>query len=346
MRSGLQKPGVIPLLALLVFALLRLAPALPQAWDRYQSNSPRTPSYVANGHTQSCVVPDGPLVNTESASLASCDKSAKSMSHPVDEPYRPSDKCVRPSAESRLHDTNPGLPDAAHRAEDGPHSSTAIFPRIGALTSLVSQSYQLSYRELFYRLADRSPSPPAGCRPLSTSADLSDPKSIISSTGSPDEVQPINSKTIRPSNNLDNTPGSSRLSIRLREKWQQVCKRGVDPCGPEGSLTASRVNPLRALLSQIGMSPRGGQPLPKSRLSSSKPVDSGRPQLQQPKRAPAIPPRSQPPITHLFDIFALAPTPSTAAEQENVAGVPSNPKQMRGSCMAVVVGLVVGIMWF
>lgn len=291
-------------------------------------------------------------MDTEIASLASCDKGANSMSHPVDEPYCPSDKCFRPSAESRLHDAelvinaNLDLPDAAHRAKDGLHTSTAISTRIGALTSLVSQSYQLSYRELFHLLADRNPSPPADCRPLSTSADLSDPKSIINSTGSPDEVQSINSKTIRPSNNFDNTLGSSRLSIRLREIWQQVCKRGVDPSGPEGSLTASRVDPLRALLSKIGMSPRCGQPLPKSRLSSSKPVDSGRPQVQQPKRAPAIPPRSQPPITHLFDIFALAPTPSTVAEQQNVAGVPSNPKQMRGSCMAVVVGLVVGIMWF
>lgn len=57
MRSGLQKPGVIPLLALLVFALLRLAPVLPQAWDSYKSNSPRTPSYVANGYARESLVP-------------------------------------------------------------------------------------------------------------------------------------------------------------------------------------------------------------------------------------------------------------------------------------------------
>jgi len=56
MRSGLQKPGAIPLLALLVFALLRLAPVLPQAWDS-QTSSPRTPSDVSNGFSRESPAP-------------------------------------------------------------------------------------------------------------------------------------------------------------------------------------------------------------------------------------------------------------------------------------------------
>ena len=35
MRSGLQKPGAIPFLALLVFSLFSLVPSLAKEWDLY-----------------------------------------------------------------------------------------------------------------------------------------------------------------------------------------------------------------------------------------------------------------------------------------------------------------------
>lgn len=304
------------------------------------------------GCLEPCLVPNGPFLETEIASLAGCDKGSGSMPHPVDERYCPSQQCVRPSAESSPRDpervitgpANPESPEAAQRSKD----NLAISTRIGALTSFVSQSYQLSYRELFHFLADRTlPSGSPDYRLLSTAADSSNPASNINSTGSPDEARSTHPRASHTSNGLDTTRGSSsKLSLRLREMWQQVCKRGVDRSSPESSMTASPVNPLRALLPNSRMSSRRGQTLTKSRPSSSQPSDSGRPQLPQSKRAPAVAPRSHPPIAHLFDIFALMPTPSTVAEQQNVAGVPSNPKQMRGSCMAVIVGLVVGIMWF
>jgi hypothetical protein len=38
MRSGFQKPGTVPFLALIIFSLLSLVPTLAKEWDFYSAH--------------------------------------------------------------------------------------------------------------------------------------------------------------------------------------------------------------------------------------------------------------------------------------------------------------------
>jgi hypothetical protein len=79
---------------------------------------------------------------------------------------------------------------------------------------------------------------------------------------------------------------------------------------------------------------------------SSNSSDSGLP-LQLPGQEPV---RKSIPQPLPADALAAPTIPiaqaAPAAGQSEIAAVDDSPKKMRGSCMAIVIGLVVGVMWF
>jgi hypothetical protein len=84
----------------------------------------------------------------------------------------------------------------------------------------------------------------------------------------------------------------------------------------------------------------GTQPFPSNSTESGFPLqlpgqEPGRKSAPQPLPADALAAPTKP-------ITQAAP----AAGQSEVAAVDDSPKKMRGSCMAIVIGLVVGVIWF
>lgn len=57
MLSGLQRPGAIPFLALVIFSLFSLVPSLSQQWDLYHWKFRRVSCLDAEAHGTADVLP-------------------------------------------------------------------------------------------------------------------------------------------------------------------------------------------------------------------------------------------------------------------------------------------------
>ncbi|KAI9924818.1 hypothetical protein MW887_006674 [Aspergillus wentii] len=132
------------------------------------------------------------------------------------------------------------------------------------------------------------------------------------------------------------------LQTLFRDTWQQVCHAGIDlyghihtPIRHFGYFTSQC---SRYLGSTVGRDSLPMTPTQRYESASSKELAVNGSRLQ---------PNLQPTATPGDSMSTQTPNAAaTPAEQSKVAGVGGNTEQMRSSCMAIVIGLVVGIMWF
>lgn len=128
---------------------------------------------------------------------------------------------------------------------------------------------------------------------------------------------------------LSTSPG---WSTAFRESWQQACRVGN---GYIEKITQHRPSEkaLQPLPSTNPSEPQVTSPKSSEELSEAQPANGS-----NVNPAPRIPSRvlsTQPPN----------PTVTTAGQSKNT-GFGSDSEHMRGSCMAIVIALVAGVMWF
>lgn len=159
----------------------------------------------------------------------------------------------------------------------------------------------------------------------------------IAASGSSVDVQypahPWNSSTAGRDDAQEKTPLASEVSARLGESWQPVCQMGIDVVNWLNLYSSRRAERIKSLglthhrnaTGSTGSSKLG---LPAGGLSATK--DASTPVADAPNTWSGQP----------------SETSVTTVEDSTDAALGRNSHQMRGSIMAVVVGLVVGIMWF
>ncbi|KAL1862215.1 hypothetical protein Plec18170_001040 [Paecilomyces lecythidis] len=348
MRSGLQTPGVIPLLALVVFALLSVVPTASRAWESSRER-PKWLTYhiddlpralqdlVTSNPLQRWLTLEGPDSRSQDdASILDIDTSSQTFCIGDDYNCFSRDPLVSPSSNYRLpqvtvsESINPRSFAVAETTgkdpvEDVTGSVTVLSGTLRSLRTLVSSESKDS------RLGQLLP----GRNMLS---------SVFSGVANSSHQGALGSPTASNSWKTGSIPGHI-FPLSLCETWQQVCHLGAGAWGSWDRSVLPAVfdrwtgssKTVSAQHECIGKSqftvhhqPDGSGIGPHSSTCDG-PADS-----------------SKPSKTHLLDASSLTPPLSTTpTEQQNVAaGASTSPREMRGSCMAIVIGLVVGIMWF
>ncbi|GAD98361.1 hypothetical protein ANI_1_1848074 [Paecilomyces variotii No. 5] len=343
MRSGLQTPGVIPLLALVVFALLSVVPTASKAWESsserpkwltyHLDDLPRAFQYlVTSNPLQRWLTLEGPDPRMEDdASILDIDTSSQTFCIGDDYNCFSRDAVVSPSPKYRLpqvtvsESTNPRSFAVAKTTEQDPvegttGSVTVLSGTLRSLRTLVSESKDSRLGQLLPRRAMLS-SVFSGVTNSSYQGVLGGPLASNSwKTGSKLDANRL-------------APGHV-FPLSLCETWQQVCHLGAGAWGRwtgSSKTISGHHESIKESQFTVHRQPEG---------SGIRPHSSRRDET-----ADSL---SKPSKTHLLDTSSLTPSLSTTpTEQQNVAaGASTSPKEMRGSCMAIVIGLVVGIMWF
>lgn len=360
MRSGLQSPGVIPLLTLIVFALLSVLPTVSTAWESYNTR-PKWLAYDTNEFPRALrdLVTSAPLLRmltvdasppcTEDGSIPDVDAGSQAFCMGDNIRCFSQDPVVYPSSKYHLSQVTVGestdlRPFAAGETskqdsvEEASDSLTVLLGTLRSLRMLVFQDTKES------RLAQLLP----GRNVLSDVFSGVANSSYLTVVQYPDDRASGDSWMIKPSSRGKRLASHLAFPLRLCETWQQVCHLGVSAWkNLDRSFLPSIFDAWIGSISNKGVStyresPEKNDP-PESRQPEGPTV-----QVHSSTHNVTAGPRSKPSKTHLLDALTLTPPSSTTStEQENVAaGASTNPKEMRGSCMAIVIGLVVGIMWF
>ncbi|ODM16915.1 hypothetical protein SI65_07880 [Aspergillus cristatus] len=317
MWSGLEKPGAIPFLALVVFSLLSLVPSLSWDWGSNWKNE-----WYVGGHRNevrpigaefSRIVKDG-SVDTRLRVRATSGQCW---------PWLCGDSLPRsrPAAVPSSFETASVLPNDAPTVYPWKNAST-LTRSVRAFTAFIQQ---LDDRQLLPSFSTRS------VFPVETA--LSHPSSNLSDVSSSplhplrdDSFEPMvydNNYTTLMTKKTDTTP---RLQFcdRFSDAWQQACHT-VHDTAKTFSFSYDAIDSTH---------------LPNS-------------SMHPPVSLPSDTHQRKPPLPHNESEPTVAPKTIPSANAAAVlsgdsqdAGSGRNPKQVRGSCMAIVIGLVVGIMWF
>ncbi|KAJ9389558.1 hypothetical protein DTO063F5_2051 [Paecilomyces variotii] len=356
MRSGLQTPGVIPLLALVVFALLSVVPTALTAWESssarpnwlaYHANDlPRAlRDLAASNPTQRWLIPAAPGSGMEDdASILDVDTSVQAFyigdgynGFSRDSILSPRPKYHLPQVTvSESTDSRPFVAAETMKqdlVEEATDSVTVFSGPFRSLRTFVSHGSKDS------RLGHLLP----GRNMLST---------VFSAVANSSHQGVLADRTRGTSWTTGSKPDGNRLVSGLPfpgslcETWQQVCHLGMSAWGDwdrsallamfNGWIGSSKKNPVHH------------ESLGKSEFTVHRQTEGSVLRSQSSTYDETAHPLSKASKTHLFDASTLTLPPSTSpTDQPNVAaGASTSPKEMRGSCMAIVIGLVVGIMWF
>lgn len=328
MRSGLEKPGAIPFLALVVFSLLSLVPSLSWDWGSSWKNGWYIGSEVrreyrftlrlwqllmviAIGADFSRIVKDG-SVDTRLRVRATSGQCW---------PWLCGDSLPRsrPAAVPSSFETASALPN------DPPYpweNFSTLTRSVRAFTAFIQQ---LDDRQLLQSFSTRS-------LPLVETA-LSHPPSNLSDTSSLqlpllrdesfEKMVYDNNYTTSTTNKTDTNP-KLEFCEYFSGVWQQACLTVHD--------TVKAFSTSYDAIDSAHLPNSSIQP-PVSRPSDTHQLKLP---LQHNVSGPTVAPKTIP--------SANAATILSGDSQD--AGSGRNPKQVRGSCMAIVIGLVVGIMWF
>ncbi|XRM41336.1 hypothetical protein ABZX51_004615 [Aspergillus tubingensis] len=339
MRSGLQKPGAIPFLALLVFSLFSLVPSLAKEWDFYNvhlgyigyRNDVRHVSRVkdnwADVRTRSRVSGTGWKPWLLDGYQGFYERKARPRRCAVDAPSRSSFEAAA------VFDTDP----LAFPARE----SSAFTRGVRAFKALViRQPDESQLLPTFAAEGDAIEQLPTRLSALANSSVI--PAAPLDD--GPFGVSPTSNSMIPATSSVVDV---SRWLLGLsRASWQQVCRAGSEYLE---NMTAWQARQPNFDLSQHN-----------NHTTSSHPTV---PHNHTPREQP-IPPKAV--VVNDSDDIAddasqSAPTPSATppppalspnstaptAGQSKVAGFQQETEHMRrGSCMAIVIGLVVGVMWF
>jgi hypothetical protein len=347
MRPGLDKPGALPLLVVVIFSLLTLAPSLSNIYNlkladfSFNTHGVRCkfigigialasafPRPQANGNTS---YPDMPLINEPVAEFPS---DTPPVNYPVSwtmtAQYRPRGNLQSRSV--RSGNNAPTLSGELASVENkselsyGTVDSSFMFSRRArAFRTYFIQ--QLDDYQIFTSFSNRSFSPetahlnptiptstPAP-RPTSLDEPLSENKQHLNNEPTPSYISPTN---------------WPRLQLSpLFGMWQQACRTTTKlwKLGPE-TLAQSSSIPWNWDWSYI---------------ESHAPDEK-----QHPTRAAKIPhpqdPQARANATSNQPVQTAKS--STFSHNETTDAAIRTTPELKGSCMAVVIGLVVGIMWF
>ncbi|PYH95956.1 hypothetical protein BO71DRAFT_191429 [Aspergillus ellipticus CBS 707.79] len=324
MRSGFQKPGAIPFLALLIFTLFTLVPSLAKEWDLYNlklgyigysRGEVRQASRVKDSWTDvrsRLRVPGGPwkpwLLDGYYQSYY--DRPARPRRCAVDAPSRSafeaaavfdSESLVYPARESSAFTR--GV--RAFKAMVVKQSDSPVLPSLPAEGHSVEQlPTRLSSALINSSL---TPEPPSD--------------EILP------EISPSSSRTIQPSSSVIEV--SRWLATFSRTSWQQVCRAGSEYLGPWS-----------------GASPASSRPEGNSSHVEIPHREVPREQRVSPKALP-VNSSDESAAPHAIATAVPSQNATATAGQSKVAGFQQESEPMRrGSCMAIVIGLVAGVMWF
>ncbi|KAE8351003.1 hypothetical protein BDV28DRAFT_150384 [Aspergillus coremiiformis] len=341
MRSGFHKPGAIPFLVLLVFSLLSLVPSLAKEWDFYNLRFGYI-GYHRNDVRQSSRIRDG-LVDVRSrvrATGSQCKSWAIS--------------CYSLSDLDRISRPRRAVPDTPPRSslEAAAVFDTDPIAYLAEKPSTFTRGVR-AFKSLFINQLGDNQIP----NPLSTgsaSSVVAAPTSLISnlsnlavtsvSRGSEVALPKSSSGNFTASATGNVSQSSQYFLSHLHELWQQVCRvakiylesrtashvSGKEQRPPSCSGTTNEETtqlseqPIRHAREQAApkvLLPSNGSNVALSTLSPTYP---------QPFVKPTHPP----------DL------PATAEEQSKGVGHGPNSQSARGSCMAIVIGLIAGVMWF
>ncbi|KAJ5995328.1 hypothetical protein N7481_002305 [Penicillium waksmanii] len=321
MRPGLDKPGALPLLIVLIFSLLTLAPSLSNIYNL------KLTDFSFNTHGARHM----PLINEPVAEFPSdMPPISYSASWTMTAQYRPRGNLLSRSVRSgnNAPTLSGELASVENKSElsHGAVDSSFMFSRRARAfrTYFIQQldDYQIftpfSNRSLSPETAHLAPTtPPSNLAPRPTS--LNEPSSgnkpHLNNEPTPSDISPTN------------WPGL-QLSP-LFGMWQQACRAATRfwRLGPE-SLAQSSSIPWNWDWSSI-----------ESLATSDK---------KNPTRA-AIMPQPQDPQARANATSnqpAQTSKPNTFSHNETTDAAIRTAPELKGSCMAVVIGLVVGIMWF
>ncbi|KAJ5860293.1 uncharacterized protein N7529_007603 [Penicillium soppii] len=288
MRSGLEKPGALPLLALVVFSLLTLVPSLSSIYNLKLADL----NFYPGGARQVPLLQDGvPEVPT---------------AHPLTEPHRPWALGAPHRSRVNLLTRTARLDNVAVVSA----SETTAIANKSRLSSLTRESpFSFSrraraFKTYFIQQLDDYP--------FLTSFSK---RSLVEPTPYPTTTF---NHSLPTSNHPSNTYNDSSDSIQknglqapsIREMCQQACRLAID-FGKRATLHGTEY--AKSIF-----------------LESSDPPTT---LIRHPKDPQDQSSPSEPAIQRL-----------AAEDSTDAAGRHS--QELRGSCMAVVIGLVAGIMWF
>jgi hypothetical protein len=324
MRSGLQKPGAIPFLALLVFLLLSLVPSLAKEWDLYSLQL----RYIGYPRHE---VRHLPRVKDASTDIRSRLRSpgAPCRSWTLIDGSCPLDPLSRPR--SAVLDTPPrstleAAPTVDPEANSYPTESSPFSRGVRAFKTFLTK-----------RLDDfptrDAPEVVPAC-PMSTLRNVS----TVSAAGK----EPVLPRSMGADVSQTTVKNASfpRVFSLYRDSWQLVCQTGSIYFG-----SITRVIPLKIsrLLSFLQRNVEPQTSPDESSAHAGQQLVLKRTVLDDNHAVkPACSPTFRP-VAHA--IPTQAPNRTTSAA-EHSTGLEQRPEHMRGSCMAIVISLVVGVMWF
>ncbi|KAJ5802687.1 uncharacterized protein N7503_005137 [Penicillium pulvis] len=313
MRPGLDKPGALPLLALIIFSLLTLVPSLPSIY-----------SLKLADFTHLIGKAQVPLIQENVAELSSDTPPSDRTPWILAAPSRPRlDRFSRPA---RLANGAPTIscetPSVENRSRSSyPAESTFLFSRRArAFRTYFIQ--QLDDYQFLTPFSTRSVSTGATPDPTLTPNLAPLPASIDDSN--PTTTPPLHNDSISSTPPPDLTP-----KLPFTDMWQQACQAA------SGLWELANESPKPNFQRLV----RWGTSYAQSTFLPSKLVDSHTPtpliHLQN---------DTQPEIEECTCMSANKTLPPSNDQSTDAAGRHSS--ELQGSCMAVVIGLVVGIMWF
>lgn len=342
MRSGLENPGAIPFLALIAFVLLSLVPS--NGYTGYYGNDARRMFFSL------FLFPFGGL-RADRTELIGTDISRIVDHGPVDSRFRvrattttnsglcwpwmlSEDDSYRPN-HPRHVEISPVLSDG-HVPSIYPWEKSSTLTRgVRAFTTYVFQ--QLDDHQLLPSFSSRSFSP-IETAPLHT-ATSSDDFSIPHLSSFRDDSP----RTIHNSDYTTSTANKTNKNHDL-----QFCDRFSDSRQRAYHVASDLYLHVQALSATYGHSIMESSPLRyNSGPESSRNLTPTKTphQLDQPNKVaqPTLLPNDS---TLTSDLPKSMSPPALVPEDSEDAAVGRDPKQLRGSCMAIVIGLVVGVMWF
>ncbi|KAI9372507.1 hypothetical protein BJX61DRAFT_443789 [Aspergillus egyptiacus] len=344
MRSGLRKPGTVSLLALLIFALLTLVPTVAKDWelnsfDLGYLGPPRSGSRHSSPRVKNAIIESQPRVSiTESH----CKSWLLREFYPFcsgHDAHPPDTSLKTPPRSSYEAGVSPEKEFVTQSAEKEPSSITR---GVSAFKDFVIKRWddQQTIRPLPPRYESGSDELPA--HPTLTPADR---------LGTPTLDGPEFLST--PCNNLDatlleNVPGDDSLLHRvpsfLHETWQQVCHTGGHYFESFTTRSPPNIHPEPLASESLGVVD--------ARTHSDHSQTDERPQSERERGKGRLSdgdstlPNIPLDLENTVPVPTLSPDPGTTAGQYAGTELRANPMHMRGSTMAVVVGLAVGVIWF
>ncbi|KAL4894062.1 hypothetical protein BDV59DRAFT_176781 [Aspergillus ambiguus] len=331
MRSGLQKPGAIPLLGLLVFLLLSLVPSLAKEWDLYNLQL----RYIGYPRHE---VRHLPRVKDASTDIRSRLRSpvAPCKSWTLIDGSCPFNPLSRPRS-AVLDTPSRGSFEAASTfdLEINPYTTESSRFTRGVRAVKTFLTKQLDDRPILQPFSTREvPSEGVPARPTSIARNAS----LLPTAASKEPPLPNPWGSDISETTRANTSLPWVLSF-YRASWQQVCRTGSNYFE-----NITRAVPRRMPLAFSFLRPN---PAPQS--SSDHPTDAV--QQSVPKWPaldddPAVKPTCSPTLHPVAQVVAPKTPNQTVTAAEPSTGLDQRPEHMRGSCMAIVISLVVGVMWF